>query len=117
MVSLDPETKHLTDTIKMLAYRAETALVGLLGPAYVRTEEEGRALVREVLRTPADILPDERSGVLRIRLHGLANRGVTRPSRTSVNSSTSLRSHILRRDSGCDSSRFCFNDSLTGQES
>jgi hypothetical protein len=73
IVSLDPETKHLTDTIKMLAYRAETALVGLLGPAYARTEEEGRALVREILRTAADVLPDEGAGLLRIRLHGLAN--------------------------------------------
>ena len=73
MVSLDPETKHLADTIKMLAYRAETALVGLLGPAYTRTQEEGRALVREILSAPADILPDEQAGVLRIRLHGLAN--------------------------------------------
>ena len=73
IVKLDPETKHLADTIKMVAYRAETALVGLLGPAYARTEEEGRALVREILRAPADILPDEGAGVLRIRLHGLAN--------------------------------------------
>ncbi len=44
-----------------------------LGPAYARTEEEGRALVREILRAPADILPDEEAGVLLIRLHGLAN--------------------------------------------
>ncbi len=74
IVKLDPETKHLTDTIKMLAYRAETALVGLLNDkVYARTEEEGRALVREILRTPADVLPDEREGVLRVRLHGLAN--------------------------------------------
>ena len=73
IVSLDPETKHLADTVKMLAYRAETALVGLLGPAYARTQEEGRALVREILSAPADILPDEKAGVLRIRLHGLAN--------------------------------------------
>ena len=74
IVRLDPETKHLTDTIKMLAYRAETALVGLLNNgAYARTEEEGRALVREILRASADILPDERESVLRIRLHGLAN--------------------------------------------
>ncbi len=74
IVKLDPETKHLTDTIKMLAYRAETALVGLLNDkVYARTEEEGRALVREILRAPADILPDEREGVLRVRLHGLAN--------------------------------------------
>lgn len=74
IVKLDPETKHLTDAIKMLAYRAETALVGMLDDdAYARTEDEGRALVREVLRVPADILPDEREGVLRVRLHGLAN--------------------------------------------
>jgi len=74
IVKLDPETKHLTDTIKMLAYRAETSLVGLLNDkVYARTEEEGRALVREILRTPADVLPDEREGVLRVRLHGLAN--------------------------------------------
>ena len=74
IVKLDPETKHLTDTIKMVAYRAETALVGLLNDeAYARTEDEGRALVREILRTPADVIPDEREGLLRVRLHGLAN--------------------------------------------
>jgi transposase len=74
IVKLDPETKHLTDAIKMLAYRAETALVGLLNDeAYARTEEEGRALVREILRAPADVLPDKQEGVLRVRLHGLAN--------------------------------------------
>ncbi|HVB48343.1 MAG TPA: hypothetical protein VNF69_08130 [Burkholderiales bacterium] len=74
IVKLDPETKHLTDTIKMLAYRAETALVGLLSDkVYARSEEEGRALVREILRAPADVLPDASAGVLRVRLHGLAN--------------------------------------------
>lgn len=74
VVQLNPETKHLTDTIKMLAYRAETAMVQLLGPGYARTDEEGRALVREILRCPADILPNQRDGILRVRLHGLANR-------------------------------------------
>ena len=74
IVKLDPETKHLTDAIKMVAYRAETALVGLLDDdVYARTEEEGRALVREILRAPADVLPDKREGVLLVRLHGLAN--------------------------------------------
>lgn len=73
LMQLDPETKHLTDTIKMVVYRAETALFNLLGPAYARTEEEGRALVRNILRMPADIVPDEVAGVLMVRLHGLAN--------------------------------------------
>jgi transposase len=74
IVKLDPETKHLTDTIKMLAYRAETALVRMINDkVYTRTEEEGRALVREILRATADVLPDNDEGVLRVRLHGLAN--------------------------------------------
>ncbi len=74
IVKLDPETKHLTDTIKMLAYRTETKLFGLLNEkVYARTEEEGRALVREILRAPADVVPDGDAGVLRVRLHSLAN--------------------------------------------
>ncbi|MBI4536832.1 MAG: hypothetical protein HY712_02615, partial [candidate division NC10 bacterium] len=50
-----------------------TSLVGLLGPHYARTEEEGRALLRELFASPADLLPDEAAGVLRVRLHTLAN--------------------------------------------
>jgi hypothetical protein len=37
IVKLAPEAKHLTDTIKMLAFRAETALVRALTPHYART--------------------------------------------------------------------------------
>ncbi|MFW0859538.1 MAG: putative transposase [Dehalococcoidia bacterium] len=43
IVRLSPEAKHLTDTIKMVAYRAETALTRLLMPHYARNQEEGRA--------------------------------------------------------------------------
>ena len=71
IVRLAPEAKHLTDTIKMLAYRAETALVHALAPHYARTEDEGRALIREMLLASADLLPGE--GCLRVRIHSLAN--------------------------------------------
>jgi transposase-like protein len=71
IVTLAPEAKHLTDTIKMVAYRAETALVRCLAPHYAKTEDEGRALIREMLSSSADILPDAQQ--LRIRLHSLAN--------------------------------------------
>jgi len=73
VVQLAPEAKLLTDSIKCTAYRAETALVQLLAPTYARTEAEGRALLREVFASPADLLPDEAAGLLRIRLHTLAN--------------------------------------------
>jgi len=72
IVRLAPETKHLADTIKMVAYRAETYLVRWLAPGYARTEDEGRALVREMLVGSADIVPEAHR--LRVRLHSLATR-------------------------------------------
>ena len=73
IVRLAPEAKHFTDTIKMLAYRAETALVRALAPHYAKTDEDGRALVREILLSSADILPQPEARQLRVRLHSLAN--------------------------------------------
>jgi transposase len=73
IVRLATEEKHLVDTVRTIAYRAETALVALVAPHYKRTHREGRALVRELLEAPADVLPDPQAGLLRIRLHPLAN--------------------------------------------
>lgn len=55
----------------MVAYRAKTALVRCLTPHYAKTEDDGRALIREILLTSADILPDDHRLV--VRLHSLAN--------------------------------------------
>lgn len=71
IVRLAPEAKHLTDTIKMVAYRAETALVRHLTPHDAKTEDDGRALIREMLLTSADIVPDGQR--LLVRVHALAN--------------------------------------------
>ncbi len=73
IVTLAPEAKHLTDTIKMVAFRAETALVHALTPHYGRTEDEGRALIREMLLTSADIVPQPTDHRVLVRLHALAN--------------------------------------------
>ena len=71
IVKLAPEAKHLTDTIKMVAYRAESALVRCVAPHYAKTEDEGHVLIREMLSSSADLVPDAER--LRIRLHSLAN--------------------------------------------
>jgi transposase len=73
IVKLAPESKHLTDTIKMLAFRAETALVRCLTLNGVRTEDDGRALVREMLLSSADIVPQAQEQRLLVRVHSLAN--------------------------------------------
>jgi hypothetical protein len=73
IVKLAPEAKHLTDTIKMIAYRAETTLARALGAHYARTEDEGRALLREIFFSAADIIPQPKQKRLLVRLHSLAN--------------------------------------------
>ena len=66
-----PFGKMLTDTIKMIAYRAETALVGLLRP-HLAKEEEARALIRELFVSSADLAPDMQANTLTVRIHRMA---------------------------------------------
>ena len=69
---LAPSRKRLTDTIKLVAYRAETALAMILREE-LSHPDEARSLLRDLFRSDADIYPDEAAGVLEVRLHTLAN--------------------------------------------
>ena len=69
---LKPSRKRLTDTVKMLAYRAETAMVSIVREVLSR-EDDARALIRELCRCEADILPDIGNGLLTIQIHHMAN--------------------------------------------
>lgn len=69
---LRTERKHFVDTIKLLAYRAETALVGTVREALAR-HDDARALVREIMRTTADLRPDAAQKTLTVRLHPLGS--------------------------------------------
>jgi hypothetical protein len=67
-----PLNKTLTDTVKMIAYRAETAMVEILR-RYLNKEDEARALVRELFVSSGDIEPDEIARTLTIRIHRMAS--------------------------------------------
>lgn len=67
-----PSKKQFLDTLKMIAYRAETALVTLLR-THLSKKDEARSLVRQILHTDADLEPDLEMGILKVRLHNLAN--------------------------------------------
>jgi transposase len=69
---LAPSRKRLTDTVKLVAYRAETALTMIVREKLAH-ENEARALIRDLFRSDADLHPDEAGGVLTVRLHTLAN--------------------------------------------
>jgi hypothetical protein len=65
--------KHFVDTVKLIAYRAETALAGTVREALARTDD-ARALVRELMRTTADLHPNLEQKTLTVCLHPLPSR-------------------------------------------
>jgi len=70
---LRAERKHFVDTVKLSAYRAETALLGTVREALARSDD-GRALVRELMRTTADPHPNLEAKTLTVCLHPLPSR-------------------------------------------
>jgi len=67
---LRTERKHFIDTIKMIAYRAESSLVSLLREHLARSDD-ARTLVRQIFETEADLLPDLKTKMLTVRIHHL----------------------------------------------
>lgn len=70
--ALAPLSKQLCDAIKMIAYRAETALVGLLR-RHLNTEDQARALVRRLFISSADIEPDAQTNTLSVKVHRMSS--------------------------------------------
>jgi transposase len=65
-------SKHLIDTIKMIAYRAETAMMHVLQETLAR-QDDARALLCALYNQDADLVPDAVAGTLTIRLHHMAS--------------------------------------------
>ena len=64
------ERKHLVDTIKLIAYRAETSMASLLREQLSRADD-ARALLRHIYDTEVDLIPDLLNKTLTVRLHHL----------------------------------------------
>jgi len=68
---LRTERKHFVDTIKMIAYRAETSLASLLREPLARSDD-ARALLRQIFNNEADLVPDLATKTLTVKVHHLA---------------------------------------------
>jgi hypothetical protein len=66
---LRTERKHFIDTLKMIAYRAESSMASLLREHLARGGDDARALLRQVFQTDADLTPDLVAGTLTVKLH------------------------------------------------
>jgi hypothetical protein len=69
---LAPSRKQLVDTVKMIAYRAETAMASIVREVLARTDD-ARSLLRDVFRSEADLLPDPEQRLLRVDVHPMSN--------------------------------------------
>ncbi len=70
---LSTQGKGFIDTIKMIAYRAETAMANMISEHYTN-DKASRRLLQSLFTTEADLLPDLENKILTVRLHHMANR-------------------------------------------
>ena len=68
---LSTQSKQLIDTIKMIAYRAETAMANSLRES-LSHPDESRRLLQSLYTTEADLIPNEEEGTLTVQLHHMA---------------------------------------------
>ena len=69
---LRSEKKHFIDTIKLIAYRAETALAELAREK-IKRSDDARSLIRQLFRTEVDLIPDRLQQTLTVRLHPMSS--------------------------------------------
>ena len=69
---LAPSRKQLVDTVRLIAYRGETALAAIVREELARTDD-ARSLLRDLFCSEADLLPDLEQRVLRVQVHPMSN--------------------------------------------
>jgi hypothetical protein len=68
---LKTESAYFMSTLKMICYRAESAIANLLQGIYGRFTEEKRMLVKNIITTPVDLIPNLKNNTLTVKLHSL----------------------------------------------
>lgn len=67
-----PSRKRLLDTVHLIAYRAETAMTQIIREKMSRADD-AHAVIRDLMRSAADILPDMKAQTLTVQVHAFAN--------------------------------------------
>lgn len=67
-----PLNKMLSDTVKMIAYRSEMAIVTILRK-YLNKQDDAHALARELFVSSADLVPDAKNKTLTVKIHRMAS--------------------------------------------
>jgi len=65
--------KKIIDIIKMISYRAETAMANIILPFLTQFDQDtAKATIKSIFQTPANITPDYDKKILTIELHYLS---------------------------------------------
>ena len=70
---LHTESKRFQNMIKMICYRAETSCANLLSSGFEKSLNEKRALVKSIIFSHGDILPDYTNNTLTVSIYSQAN--------------------------------------------
>ena len=66
------QRKHFLDTIKLIAYRAETALSNM-AKEHMSHKDESRLLLKQIYKTDANLIIDDKNQKLIVEIHRLAH--------------------------------------------
>ena len=69
---LKTESKLFMNVIKMICYRAESAVTSLIAPHLNREMEEKRMVIKQIIANNADLIPDYINKTLTVQLHTLS---------------------------------------------
>ena len=69
---LKTESKLLMNVIKMICYRAESSVAQWIAPYLAKAENEKRMLIKQIIRSCADLTPDYENKTLTVTLHSLS---------------------------------------------
>jgi hypothetical protein len=81
---ISPARQRFINTMKITAYRAESALVSILRK-HLGHSDDARALAKDIWTHTADILPDPNANTLTIRLHHFTNPQASRAVQELLN--------------------------------
>ncbi|MFO8053780.1 MAG: hypothetical protein R6U19_01270 [Bacteroidales bacterium] len=68
---LKTESKILMNVIKMICYRAESSMASLLAPHLANAQKEKRMVVKQIIKSNADLIPDYKNQTLTVKLYSL----------------------------------------------
>lgn len=72
---LKTESKLLMNVIRMICYRAESSVAQWIAPYLTNADNEKRMVIKQIIQSSADLIPDYENKTLTVTLHSLsANR-------------------------------------------